>query len=96
MYNLIECASNYSEATGSLCFYSKDEATNFNADVANKNFKSFEYKAIVGYGANTVADGTNGVPKSGTIGRSIVFCLQLVLIMIMLILIILSENYMFL
>ena len=46
LYNLIEYNSNYSETTGSLCFYSKDEATNFNADIANDNkFKSFGYKA---------------------------------------------------
>ena len=43
MYNLIEYISNYSEATGSLWFYSKEEATNFDADVANdNNFKSFK------------------------------------------------------
>ena len=30
MYNLIEYSSNYSETTGSLWFYSKDEATNLN------------------------------------------------------------------
>ena len=47
MYNLIEYSSNYSE-TGSLWFYFKDEATNFNADIANDNkFKSFKYKATV-------------------------------------------------
>ena len=40
MYNLIEYNSNYSEATGSLWFYSKDEATNFNADIANTNLLS--------------------------------------------------------
>ena len=46
MYNLIEFSSNYSETTGSLLFYSKDEATNFNADIANDdNFKCFKYKA---------------------------------------------------
>ena len=46
MYNLIEYNSNYSEATGSLWFYSKDEATDFNADIANNNkFKFFKYKA---------------------------------------------------
>ena len=46
MYNLIECSSNYSETKGSLWFYSKDETTNFNADIADTdNFKSFEYKA---------------------------------------------------
>ena len=46
MYNLIEYSSNYSEATGSLWFYSKDEVTDFDADIVNdNNFKSFEYKA---------------------------------------------------
>ena len=41
MYNLIEQSSNYSETTGSLWFYSKDEPNNFNLDVANTNhFKS--------------------------------------------------------
>ena len=37
MYNLIEYSSNYSETTGSLWFYSKDEATNSNADIPNTN-----------------------------------------------------------
>ena len=46
MCNLIEYSSNYFETTGSLWFYSKDEATDFNADIANTNyFKSFKYKA---------------------------------------------------
>ena len=62
MHNLIEYSSNYSETTGSLWFYSKDEATNFNADIAtNKNFKSLEYKAeLLG---NTKADNTNVILK---------------------------------
>ena len=34
----------YSDATGSLCFYSKDEATNFSADIVYNNaFKFFKY-----------------------------------------------------
>ena len=33
MYNLIKYISNYSETIGSLWFYSKDEATNFKADI---------------------------------------------------------------
>ena len=34
------------ETTGRLWFYSKDKATDFNADIANdNNFKSFKYKA---------------------------------------------------
>ena len=37
MYNWIEYSSNYSETTGSLWFYSKDEATDFNAVIANTN-----------------------------------------------------------
>ena len=45
MYNLIEYSSNYSETTGSLWVYSKDEASNFDTDIVNKNFKSFEFKA---------------------------------------------------
>ena len=46
MYNLIEYSSNYSEATGSLWFCSKDEASSFNTNIANTdNFKSFKYKA---------------------------------------------------
>ena len=45
MYNSIEYSSNYSETTGSLWFYSKEEATDFNADIANTdNCKSFKYK----------------------------------------------------
>ena len=44
MYNLIEHSSSYSETTRSLWFYSKDETTNFDTDIAiNNNFKSFEY-----------------------------------------------------
>ena len=46
MYNLIEHNSNYSETTGIWWFYSKDEATKFNEDIANdNNFKSFKYKS---------------------------------------------------
>ena len=35
MYNLIEYSSSYSDTTDSLWFHSKDEATNFNTDIAN-------------------------------------------------------------
>ena len=41
MYNLVECSSYYSETTGILWFYSKDEVTKFDAGIANSNnFKS--------------------------------------------------------
>ena len=42
---MLEYSSNYSDTTGSLWFYSKDGATNFNNDIGNSNgFKSFIYK----------------------------------------------------
>ena len=45
-YNFIEYSSNYSETTGRLWFYSKDETTNFDAHIANNNnFKYIEYTA---------------------------------------------------
>ena len=43
MHNVIEYSSIYLETNG-LWFYSKDQTTNFNVDVANNNFKSFKYK----------------------------------------------------
>ena len=54
MYNLIEYSSNHSKTTGSLWFYFKGEATNFNTDIENNDdFKYFKYKAkLLG---NTVA-----------------------------------------
>ena len=65
MCNLIEYSTNYSETTGSLWFYSKDEATIFNADIANdNNFKFFMYKAESL--ENTEADGVNGILKIAT------------------------------
>ena len=63
MYNLIEYGSNYSEATGSLWFYSKDEANDFNIDIAHdNNFKSFEYK--VKLLQKNEADVANGILKA--------------------------------
>ena len=35
LHNLIEYGSNYSKTTRSLWFYSRDEATNFNKNIAN-------------------------------------------------------------
>ena len=65
-YNLLEQSSNYSDTTGSLWFNSKDEATNFDADIANTDaFKSFKYKAKLL--RNTEADGASGILKNTTI-----------------------------
>ena len=58
IYNLIEYNSNYSYITGSLRFYSKGEATNFDADVGDgNNLKSFSYNAKLI--TKPVADGNN-------------------------------------
>ena len=68
MYNLIEYSSNYSETTESLSFYSKDEATNFNADIANNNFKSFKYKAkLLGNTVAQLAAAANGILRNSAI-----------------------------
>ena len=66
MYNLIEYIWNYSETTGSLWFYSKDEATDFNVDISNNNnnFKSFKYKAKLL--VNIKNDGANEILKNVT------------------------------
>ena len=48
MYISLKCRLDYSDTTGSLWFYSKDEATNFNNDIANTSeFKSFKYKSKI-------------------------------------------------
>ena len=66
IYNLIEYSSNYSKTTESLWFYTKDEATNFNADIANgNNFESFMYKAELL--KSTVAEGNNEILKDARI-----------------------------
>ena len=60
MYNLIEYSDNYSDTSGSLWNFKRDEITN-NADVTNDdNPPSFKYKSnLIG---NTEDDGTkNGV-----------------------------------
>ena len=70
MYNLLEYSSSYSEITGSLRFYSKDKATNFDVAIASiNNFKPFKYKAkLLG---NTVAqpnpNKTTGILKNSII-----------------------------
>ena len=70
MYNLIEYSSNHSETMGSLWFYSKDEATGFNANIASTdNFKSFKYKAkLLGYTEAQADNAANGILKNATIG----------------------------
>ena len=58
MYKLLEYSSNYSDTTGNLWFYSKDDAVSFSGNiVSNSKFKTFEYKTrLIG---NTGTDGAN-------------------------------------
>ena len=59
MYNFIEYSDNYSDTSGGLWHFKRDEITN-NADVSNDNAPSFKYKANLS--GNTEANGTkNGV-----------------------------------
>ena len=50
-YNLIEYSLNYSETTGSLWFYSKDEATNFNniENLDNSEVSNLRSQIIIYY-----------------------------------------------
>ena len=68
MYNLLEYRSNYSDTTGSLKFYSKDEETSFNNDIANTVFKSFKYKSkLIGKtNAQPTPNAENGMLKNAT------------------------------
>ena len=70
IYKVIEYSSNYSETTGNLWFYSKNEAANFNADIGNTDdFKSFKYKAkLLG---NTAVHGANRMLKNAKIAVSL-------------------------
>ena len=59
MYNLIKYSDNYSDTSGSLWGFKRDEI-NTDANVSTANSSSFKYKSsVIG---NTEADGTkNGV-----------------------------------
>ena len=70
MDNLIECSSHYSETTGSLWFYSKDKASNFNNNIANTdNFTSFKYKAklLENIVAQPAPNADNGILRNAAI-----------------------------
>ena len=67
---MIEYSSNHSDATGILWLYSKDEATNFNADIGNNIVStSLEYKtALVGEAeAQPAPNNNSGILKNATI-----------------------------
>ena len=47
MYNLIEYRDNYSDASGSLCHFKRNEVPADNADLRINNSQSFKYKAAL-------------------------------------------------
>ena len=63
MHNFLEYSSHYSDTSGSLQFYLKDEATKFNANIEDdNNFKFSKYQAkLLG---NTKAVDVNGILKN--------------------------------
>ena len=58
MYNLIEYSDNYSDTSGSLWQFKRDEIVN-NADVSNDNAPSFKYKT------NLTGNRENNATKNG-------------------------------
>ena len=60
MYNLIEYSNNYSDTSGSLWQFKRDEIIG-NINLTNNNSSSFKYKSnLIG---NTVADRANRKKK---------------------------------
>ena len=47
MFNLIDYSDNYSDISGSLWEFKRDEAPNNNANLTINNSKSFKYKAVL-------------------------------------------------
>ena len=57
MYNLIEYSDNYSNTSGSLWQFKRDEVPNNNADLSVDDSQSFKYKAaLAGKTANAAAE----------------------------------------
>ena len=79
MYNLLEYNSSYSEKTGCLWFFSKDKATQFNAELGNNAaFKPFEYKAklLEETVAQPAPNNNNGILKNTTIVVSLKYLIN--------------------
>ena len=67
MYKLIEYSDNYSDTSGSLWQFKRDEVTDKNADLTTDNSQLFKYKAaLLGRTANVV-NNTNSFVKEAKI-----------------------------
>ena len=64
MYNLIEYSDNYSDTSGSLLQFKRDEVLTNNADLTDTCSDSFKYKAaLVGKTVNAVNNTNSSVKK---------------------------------
>ena len=64
MYNLIEYSDNYSDISGSLWQFKRDEVPANNADLSTDNSESFRYKAILVGKTADAADGNSFVKNT--------------------------------
>ena len=61
MYNLIEYSDNYSDTSGSLWQFKRDDVPAGNADLTINNYQSFKYKAVL---LGKIADAVNDTNSS--------------------------------
>ena len=76
MYNLLGYSLNYSVMTGILSFYSEDETTNVNANIANNNdFKSFKCKTklVEKRVAQPAPNNNNGILETAAIAVPLIY-----------------------
>ena len=64
MYNLIEYSDNYSDTSGSLWQFKRDEVPAGNADLTIDNSQSFKYKAALASKTSDAVDNTNSSVKN--------------------------------
>ena len=69
MYNLIEYSDNYSDLSGNLWQFKRDEVPAGNADLAINNSQSFKYKAAL---LGKTADAVNNTNSSAKEARIVV------------------------
>ena len=69
MYNLIEYSDNYSDTSGSLWQFNRDEVPANNADLWIDNSPSFKYKAALVAKTSDVNDRDSFVKKTQTIAQ---------------------------
>ena len=67
MYNLIECSNSYSDTSGSLWQFKRDEVPDNNADLTIDSSQSFKYNAALLGKTTDVVNNINGSTKDGKI-----------------------------